>query len=205
MKNIYRKNLQAFYDTDVVRRRNKEMPAWKREERAHFGEMVLRNGKSSRSLEIGAGTGRDAAYYAVRGFEVVAIDVSEQMVLSCQEIGIEAHCMDVLNLSFEPNYFDAVYAMNSLLHIPHQLLPTALQQIKRVLKPKGYLYYGVYGGKRFEGIHKDDWAAIKRFFNYYPDHQIKQIVGEVFELVEFRPISLNQPYHFQSMIWQKPA
>ncbi len=204
--NRHRQNLQRFYDGDVVRRAKKPLPAWKTQLREAFKDRLAASNQPVRLLEVGAGTGRDAHYFSEHGIEVIAVDLSEKMVARSRSRGIDSLCADMLTLAFADNAFQAVYAMNSLLHLSHALLPFALQEIRRVLAPGGLFYYGVYGGKRFEGMYRDDPAVTKRFFNYYTDDEIIALGREAFKLIEFRPISLDQaPYHFQAMIWQKPA
>src|SRR6266496_4582702 len=109
--------------------------------------------------------------------------------------------MDMVHLSFPNDAFDAVYALNSMLHLPKKEFPIALQNIRKVLKPNGLFFLGVYGGYDFEGIWEDDSYDPKRFFALYSDEYLKQTVTESFQLISFKRITPgNERMHFQSLI-----
>ncbi len=130
------------------------------------------------------------------------------MVDLCRAKGLEAHVMDFLSLEFSGRTFHAVYALNSLLHVPKRDLPAVLERIRTQLVPGGLFYFGVYGGIDFEGSWPDDRHEPKRFFAYYRDHDLLKRVMDPFELVYFRRVSVTQErdadVHFQSMVWQRP-
>ncbi len=54
--------------------------------------------------------------------------------------------MDFLHLDFPPESFDAVYALNCLLHVPNGDLPDILEVIRAVLRPGGWFFLGLYDG-----------------------------------------------------------
>jgi hypothetical protein len=88
--------------------------------------------------------------------------------------------------------------------VPRKELPEVLKGIRDVLKPEGLLYMGVYGGPDFEGIWEDDYYRPKRFFSFYPDQQIQEIVARFFQILYFRGIAVGEgKNHFQSMILRK--
>ena len=113
--------------------------------------------------------------------------------------------MDMSNMFFPDNSFDAVYALNSLLHLSKAELPGVLKDIHYILKPGGLFYLGVYGGNDFEGIRENDWADPPRFFSYYTDDHVMEVVGEVFDILEFRRIIYQEDidHHFQSLFLKK--
>ena len=115
---------------------------WKLAERQAFRERLA---PGARLLEIGAGTGQDSSYFQQEGFAVVAADLSAAMVERCRAKGIEAHVMDFLQLDFPAGSFDAVYAMNCLLHVPNHDLPAVLAVVRSILRPGGLFFLGVYG------------------------------------------------------------
>ena len=61
---------------------------------------------------------------------------------------------------------------------------------------------GVHGGHDFEGILLTDEHVPKRFFSFYTDEGITQVVSSVFEVIYFKPIVIpwETERHFQSMI-----
>ena len=128
------------------------------------------------------------------------------MVRLCREKGLDARQMDMAELDFPDDCFDAVYALNCLLHIPKAELDSVLREIRRVLKPGGMFYMGVYGGVDSEGVWEQDVYEPKRFFAMYEDDDMREAVGRVFEVAYFGTVKMadggRQP-HFQSMILRK--
>jgi ubiquinone/menaquinone biosynthesis C-methylase UbiE len=92
---------------------------------------------------------------------VTCIDLSNEMVNLCQEKGLNAHVMDFYDLQFPDQSFDAVFALNCLLHVPKANLESVLKEVHRVLRDGGLFFCGVYGGQDTEGI----WEMVHRIFN----------------------------------------
>jgi SAM-dependent methyltransferase len=197
--------LRDAYDRGAERRTVRPAPAWETAERDIFRDVLRREGATT-LLELGAATGADAAFFQGHGFEVVCVDLSPQMVERCRGRGLVAHVMDVADLQFPPNSFDAVYAMNCLVHVPKSQLRGVLGGIRRVIKAGGVLYVGVYGGREFEGVAEDDSFEPKRFFRHHRDEDLAAFLGDFFGVESFRRIPHGwNGLHFQSFILRKPS
>lgn len=202
-----RARLRAAYDAKAAERDAAEIAPWKLEIRSDFLSLLQAEGKR-RLLELGAGPGRDALFFQVHGLEVVCVDLSPEMVTHCRAKGLEAHVMDMTQLSFPAGSFDGVYALNALLHLPRGEMPTVLRDIKRVLRPEGLLYLGLHGGRAYEGIYPEDGYEPKRFYCLYRDDQLLEIVGQTFEIVSFKTIRTGgkgSDLHFQSMVARRSS
>src|SRR5690349_17541960 len=88
----------------------------------------------ARILEIGAGTGQQAAEIARRGFAVQAIEVGSSNYSGVRVFPITDY--DGTHIPFPDASFDIVFSSNVLEHVPH--LSALNQDIARVLKPEGY-------------------------------------------------------------------
>ena len=124
----------------------------------------------------------------------------------CRQKGLKAYLMDAAKLAFSKSSFDAVYALNSLLHLPKAELPEALKGIHRVLRPQGLFYLGVYGGFDFEGVWDDDRYEPKRFYSFFTDKHLRNVAEETFDLHSFKGVAVDQEkpgLHFQSIILRK--
>lgn len=199
-----REQLRAAYDNGAAERdrRSAAKPAWKETLRANFLERLQAEGKTQ-LLEIGAGTGQDSLFFQEHGLCVVATDLSAEMVRRCREKGLTAHQRDFLNLGFPAEAFDAVYAMNCLLHVPNADLPRVLRAIHAVMRPGALFFLGVYGGAGEEGIAPDDWHQPPRFFSWRTDEQIQQFVQEHFVIEHFRTLDIESEYHYQALTLRK--
>ncbi len=200
----FTRQLQQAYDRTADERSRGEMEPWKAAERQRFLDELVRAG-SRRLLEVGAGHGRDSLFFREQGLAVTCADLSFNMAALCRGNGLNAVQTDMRFLPFAPDHFDAVYAMNSLLHIPRSEIRTVMRQICAVLSTDGRFYYGVYGGKDHEGIWEDDHYQPKRFFNYYPDEDLVTLVSDYFSVESFKSIKLTDRggLHFQSLILRK--
>ena len=206
MPDKLRDNLREAYDAGAMSRDRSDLPQWRRSERAGFLSH-LRSNKMKHLLEIGAGTGRDGSYFANAGCEVTCVDLSPAMIRLCHDKGLTALVMDAADLSFQNESFDAAYSFNSLLHLPKAELPAVLMEIRRVLVPGGLFYFGTYGGHDHEGIYEKDDHTPWRFFSFYEDEHLECVVGEAFDVLEFRSVATpgdTPQIHFQSILLQRP-
>jgi SAM-dependent methyltransferase len=196
--------LRTAYDGRAEQRDAGGKAPWKLAEREAFLSRLQDHG-GARLLEVGAGTGQDSAYFQENGCEVVAVDLSPAMVALCREKGIEAHVMDFLGLDFAPGSFDAVYALNCLLHVPNSDLPAVLDAIRRVMRPGGLFFLGVYGGSGStrEGSFEWDDHDPPRFFSFRTDEQLQEYARESFEIVDFHVVGSDE-HRFQSLTLRRP-
>lgn len=197
-------DLRQSYDHMAEERDARPIEAWKIAERQRFLSLLREEGKRS-LLEIGSGTGAHSLFFQDNGLKVTSTDLSPANVELCRKKGLTAHLMDFLNLEFPDCSFDAVFALNCLIHVAQNDLPRVLEAVRAPLKFGGLFYMGAYGGKRQEGVWPGDHYRPKRFFSFLSDEQIKEIATTFFDLVAFRRIPLEgeSDFHFQSLILRR--
>jgi SAM-dependent methyltransferase len=171
--------LRQAYDRGAADRDRTDKEPWKLAEREAFLAR-MRERKCRRLLEIGAGTGQDSAFFQRNGLDVLAVDLSPAMVERCREKGIDARVMDFRQPDLGPTSFDAVYALNCLLHVPNAELPDVLSAVRELLRPGGLFFLGVYGGQA------DEYAR------------------QSFEIVDFHGVDLDG-LRFQSLTLSRTA
>ena len=192
---------QSYNKYAHVREKN-EMQDWKVKPRESFLKQLLNEGKTT-LLDIGAGTGRDSKFFMDNNLDVLAIDLSDEMITLCQEKGIESQQLDFYNLHKIGKKFDAIWSMNSLLHVEKSNLSTVLEEISNTLNHLGLFFMGVYGGEDSEGIWEEDVYTPHRFFSFYTDENIKKVTSNYFDIISFERIETGGKYHFQSIIMKK--
>ena len=165
--------LRKFYANDVERRDRVPKSDWKLAERRKFLAHLQKAGKN-RLLEIGCGTGHDSLYFQSEGLTVTCTDLSPEMIARCQEKGLDAQVMDFRTPHFSPGSFDALYALNCLLHVPAKELPESLQTLSILLEPGGLFYLGLYGGEEKEGFFSSAPEQLPRFYSFHTHEQIEQ-------------------------------
>ena len=196
--------LRVFYEHNAATRDGSPKQAWKVVERQRFLTVLQQDGKQ-RLLEIGAGTGHDSAFFRDEGLDVVCTDLSPAMVERCRAKGLTAYVMDFLHFDFPPQSFDAVYALNCLLHVPKTDLPAVLNRIAILLRPNGLFFYGVYGGQEWEGLVDADRSPGRRFFSYFADDRLPAVVAPSFTVEYYGVIPMRdeERFSFQSLIGRK--
>jgi SAM-dependent methyltransferase len=197
-------DLRKAYDRQASDRDAADIAGWKIKERADFLSMLQKEGKHS-LLEVGSGPGRDGLFFLENGLKVTCIDLSPENINLCRKKGLTAYVMDMNNMFFPDNSFDAAYSLNSLLHLSKVELPGVLKDIHYILRSGGLFYMGVYGGNDFEGFRENDVTVPPRFFSYYTDDHILEVVGEIFDILDFRRVQYREDasHHFQSLFLKK--
>jgi SAM-dependent methyltransferase len=99
-------------------------------------------------LEIGPGSGRDAAWFLRQGAAWQGIDGSDAMIAQAEELHPELrgrlrHHRLPDPLPFRDGSFSACYAAAVLMHLPAREARDVLHEISRVLKPRGRLVFSV--------------------------------------------------------------
>jgi SAM-dependent methyltransferase len=198
--------LRQAYARQLAEREASSKQDWKLDARADFLER-LRKASARSLIELGSGPGQDALYFQEQGLEVLATDLTPEHVAACRQKGLRAMVMDVCDLQLDGETFDAAFSLNTLLHLPKDEFPLAVENIASTLNPAGLFYLGVYGGRDSEGIFEDDHYEPKRFFSFYSDEALKAALAPFFDLVSFEVVQLNEAdgLHFQSVVLQKPA
>jgi SAM-dependent methyltransferase len=187
-------DLRAAYDGSAEVRAASERETWKHTERQAFLSRLRAEGKTS-LFEVGAGAGHDSQFFADHGLQVVATDLSPQMVEMCRRRGLDAKVMDVVDLDLQPKSFQSAYSMNSLLHVPNADLENALLSIRGALELGALCYVGVYGAKEsFEGILPSDFHTPRRFFSFRTNEQLLAVAERIFCIEDFHVLDTTWPY-----------
>jgi len=93
--------------------------------------------KGSRILELGCGSGRDAAFLREHQLDITALDGSESMIQRAQEHHPEIsflHHVLPEPLPFEDRWFEGACAIAVLMHLDRNSLCQVLKELHRVLK-----------------------------------------------------------------------
>jgi SAM-dependent methyltransferase len=111
--------------------------------------------QSDRILDSGCGNGRLLGVLKDKNIDYFGIDISERLIEIAKKNYPKAQFRvdDALNLPFPDNFFDKVYSISVLHHIPSKYFQLQyLKEIKRVLKIEGLLILRVWDfWKRKEG------------------------------------------------------
>lgn len=123
-------------------------------------------------LDFGCGSGRDTKYFLDRGYQVEAIDGSEELCkLASEYTGIEVKQMFFQELQ-EVEKYDAIWACSSILHLPYEELVAVMKKMAAALKEKGLIYTSFKYGT-FEGVRNG------RYFIDMTEESLQKLLSEV--------------------------
>lgn len=119
-------------------------------------------------LDLGCGSGRDSLYFINKGYDVFAIDPSEEFCKHARDVGIlNVYNMYAQEINFE-DQFDGIWACASLLHVPYNELNNVFKLCRRALKENGVMYASFKlgeseretGGRKFTDMTLDRLEAV---------------------------------------------
>lgn len=131
-----------------------------------------------RLLELGCGSGRDAAFMVNQGFKVLATDGSASMVQQAKThhpelAGHVVHLKLPDGLSNELGVFDGIYAVAVLMHLSVQEIERTIRAVNPLLTAKGRFIFSVPArrdealtnafdskGRRFTALSPDRWKDL---------------------------------------------
>jgi ubiquinone/menaquinone biosynthesis C-methylase UbiE len=102
----------------------------------------------ARVLEVGFGSGvtflnLHEMYNEIYGLDLTASTQEVGAVFAARGITTQLQNGDVLHMPYADHFFDTVLLISILEHLNPDRLVAAFQEIKRVLKPRGQVVYGV--------------------------------------------------------------
>ena len=101
-------------------------------------------------LDLGCGTGRHIIYFAKNNFDVYGIDIAEEGIkitkewLKKEKLQANLKIGSIYEkLPYKDNFFDAVISTSTIHHARIKKIQKTIQEIERVLKPKGLIFITV--------------------------------------------------------------
>ena len=130
-------------------------------------------GRGSRVLDVGTGTGKQAFAFAKRGYDVVGIDISEDMLEIANRKNnyenVRFQLARATSLPFEDGSFDVSCVSFALHDMTSAVREKALKEMVRVTKPRGVLVIVDYGLPRNKLGRFLVYRFVKLYEKYYPE------------------------------------
>ena len=135
--------------------------------------------EGARILDVGCGSGRDTLAFKNKGYQVDAIDYSEELVKKASRLtGIPIKLKSFYEVDDYEDY-DGIWACASLLHCERTRLKEVIGKLVSALKPNGVLYMSFKYGN-------GDREKDGRHFTDLNEHQAEELLNQ------FKSISLVQ-------------
>ena len=126
-----------YYDENAEKYVKESFALTARDNQDMFLSFVKRGGHI---LDFGCGSGRDTAFFLMKGFTVQPTDGCESICkLASEYLKMPVKVLEFNELDEEDEY-DAVYASASIMHLEHDKLMELYPKSIRALKKDGILY-----------------------------------------------------------------
>jgi len=147
-------------------------------------------------LDIGCGSGLQTMLIGMRCKNVVGIDISEQAITAAknvsfymkERINIEFRCVKLENAKFEKEWFDKIFSICVIEHIPNYI--EILREAHRILKNDGQMIFSVDALETIQDYKLLEKHKKQHFVEkYFNKQELKTILEEIgFKRIEIYPI-----------------
>ncbi len=144
------------------------------------------------AIDVGAGEGRNSLFLAALGYKVYAIEPSEvgakKISQRAKECGVDISVLntDIITATKDLEDIGFAVALTSLEHMEYDYLLEAVKEIKRVLKPGGYIYAMVFTeddpGYKRDLLNASECALFIK--HYFKKGELKELFSD-FEILEY--------------------
>ncbi|CAI9397018.1 class I SAM-dependent methyltransferase [Niallia sp. Sow4_A1] len=168
---------------------------------SYFENGLFKHGKV---LELGCGAGRNAIYFAEKGFCVNAVDLSQESLKWAKERAIEKNVnvnfinKNIFELDIEEATYDIVYDSGCFHHIaPHRRM-SYINLVKKALKPNGYFAITCFfQGGELGGAEISDWEVYRlrslKGGLGYTEEKLRSIFRDMKEIEIRKMVEVQQP------------
>ena len=178
-------------------------------------------------LDLGCGLGRHTMLFAQNGFKMNAFDLSENALERAKRwaeelelTNIEFKYGDMLNLTYEDNFFDGIMCINVISHTDTEGMKQIAYELKRVLRKDGEAYFTL-GSKESWGFKQIHWPLVDEntrirkddgpedgIPHFYADYELIKELFKEFEIESIRQVEdfhesdgqLYSSYHYHVLI-----
>ena len=126
-------------------------------------------------LDVGCGPGHYSKLFSSNGHSVIGIDSSEKMLLVAKRRNpnLAFRLLDMNELDYEPNSFDAIWVCSSFPHIHISDASSVLCNFRVILNKDGLLFINAIIGDKESRVETAEeigggFAYQGRFFQWYP-------------------------------------
>ncbi|MBS3159771.1 class I SAM-dependent methyltransferase [Candidatus Woesearchaeota archaeon] len=127
--------------------------------------------KNSKILDAGCGTGRDSLYFLEENFNVLAVDISKQMLEEAKNRGLKTINIDLVNEELNEK-FNGIWCMSLISELTESEAKKLIANFYKILENNGILYLSLkYGSGKLK--YKDRrYNNITRNFVFYNEKTI---------------------------------
>ncbi|MBQ0036016.1 MAG: methyltransferase domain-containing protein [Firmicutes bacterium] len=154
-------------------------------------EVVDKEPKDIKVLDIGCGEGKDAVYMAKQGCQVTGFDITESGVrktkLLAEKNGVEINAyVDDINTFKTNEKFDIIYSTGTIQYLFPENINSFFEKINNITNIGGIVYFNVFVDKPYLPL-PPDWDKEEKMwktgdlFTHFKDWEICKIDEVTFE------------------------
>jgi SAM-dependent methyltransferase len=136
-------------------------------------------------LNLGSGSGRDAAILRDRGLMVTCLDASRSMVHLTRQQGFKSIQATFADMDLPANTYDGIWAYTSLIHVPPKEARSGIVKAIRALKPHGIFLIGVIIGDNDGMVERKSMPGAHRYFKQYTKPELTKLMSGLGLKLEF--------------------
>jgi len=159
--------------------------------------------EGARILDVGCGSGRDTLAFKNKGYQVDAIDYSEELVKKATQLTGTSIKLKSFYEVDDYEAYDGIWACASLLHCERNCLAEVIEKLLSALKPNGMLYmsfkYG-NGDRQKEGRQFTDLDEVQADALLGQFDNVQQI--QQWTTIDQRP---DRQEKWLNLLWKKHA
>ncbi|MFH1047077.1 MAG: class I SAM-dependent methyltransferase [Patescibacteria group bacterium] len=201
LTDVERTTLESYRRIASARSQERDRPDFWRPEFERFIRLL----PDGQVLDIGCGSGRDAAMFLEHGYGYVGIDLCETMLSLARRRNPSANfCrQNIYDLAFQSHSFAGFWAVTSLLHLPKARIAAALREIRRVTAVGGVGFVVMKGGNG-ERLVSGKFLGDERFYAYYSLVEFGAVLADSdFEVLEQERKIYHTSSSGDSAVWLK--
>lgn len=137
---------------------------------------------TKRVLDVGSGTGMLGEWLVNRGYDVICLDPSTEMVRRCRAKGLQTLQCSIQD--YKPDrQFELIFAILSLIHVPKEEFLVQIKKLTSALTDKGYLFLALLEGS---GECISEGPEYPRFFAYFTREEVQEKVAPWLTIKDYR-------------------
>lgn len=131
-------------------------------------------------LDMGCGSGTNTAYLSKKGFDIVGIDASVNMLRLARKFypAIKFEEQDILRTSFKENLFDGIVLAYVINHFNQDGLVLLKKEINRILKKDGLLFVSAHVGNTEKIVPDPLDDSIRIYYNFLTIDMLDNLFSE---------------------------
>ena len=155
-------DLTAFYDARAEVRADSTLTPDRTLAREIFGDVLAAHDMRV-VVDLGAGTGQDAAAFISRGVRVIALDLSHEHCRWAGRRGAMSAVADLYQLPLRSRSVPALWSVSTYQHVPGRDVLAVIGETGRTLRSGAPAMIGVWAGQPVEETRID--GELRRFYS----------------------------------------